>query len=430
ELTATFFYEIKGAGVSAAFDDPAHFMDAEQHVTDELQAAQEFRELYDKHLDSLDFIAQVEPILLFNPAFQGKARADAVAMRKTYQEVAQEVDLIIKQLNRSQVLLHSYLASLPLSSTHKEVEKIARLRAQLQVEITLLQKNSDFYTKLQTNLSGKEGILQAINDAVHNKKNYTYQPKGVSARPINSDGTVAENQSAVSASIGASATKYKLEEGSAFIYDDVYDGTTADGAKFQTLGRFTQKYEQTKSSNPKCTFEILQPPQLTSKGQVSEAEMFSAQIKFYTDIAVALLVANGGTAPTAKHPIRINGYDKTQLQYIWTALMVLGEKDPRFGKDAIKVETGPFDPDSEMGYFGFKKESLYHEVFKNPAYNLQDLKTEPVIEFVKIVTDSDEKRIKASEAVSLFKNELEKNKIKGQNSLENIDDDEPAPFSP
>lgn len=83
-----------------------------------------------------------------------------------------------------------------------------------------------------------------------------------------------------------------------------------------------------------------------------------------------LFLINYDKPPSRENLIKLNGEDPDELAYMWTALMVFGERLPGmyFDSSAIKIGSlfSAFDKTKELGSVGyrFSKDSLYERVFK------------------------------------------------------------------
>ncbi len=90
------------------------------------------------------------------------------------------------------------------------------------------------------------------------------------------------------------------------------------------------------------------------------------------------LVKTLTTPPTAEKPLLVLGSNDPEFaKYLWTALMVVGE-DPnmKFGKEAIRVVSAHFDPESQISWAGLSwaSDSLYETQFKNHPSTKEMLK--------------------------------------------------------
>ncbi|RUR04385.1 hypothetical protein [Legionella sp. km772] len=67
----------------------------------------------------------------------------------------------------------------------------------------------------------------------------------------------------------------------------------------------------------------------------------------------SLMLGNLKNKPSKANEITLNGNDKESLEFLFTALMVLGDKSTmKFNADAIRVRALVFDPTKELGSFG------------------------------------------------------------------------------
>jgi hypothetical protein len=434
-LSASLFKELKRAQIQPDLlaADKQKFSDAKKKIREQLLEFQALRKPYAENKNSLKFIADVRPIDLFNPAYHGKTRADAQMMKAHYKELAAKCAAIEEQLKRNIVALQDYEDSLPNRSHPHHPAEITRLRQSLELEIQAAKEDLKFYHQVNKKLSGDHGILNAIHNSEKGTIHYIYQSEGLTCNVHRDDGTSAlvsdlpSPQHSKMSMGGSNSTAYKLVEGSSFEY---FDEPVLKDKQFKAQGRFTQTYEPSSTHTPNCTVTITQTPKILVSGQNPQENgrnLIIAKVKCYTDAAVALIAANGGKAPTKENPIRITGSDPEELNFLWTALVVLGEGEPRFGRDAIKVESTKFNPDSQLKWGGrFTDDSFYKQYFKQPLFQAEiAAKKEHTAEIVEIAMKGEANRKIAAGQMNNFKQQLAQGKA--GNSQPNIDEEGPAP---
>ncbi|MDP3268000.1 MAG: hypothetical protein Q8M40_03035 [Legionella sp.] len=392
---------------------------------------------------SLKFITTINSTELFNPEFIDKASFNNDEIKAKYQNLSKECDLTIDKLNTNINALDGLLKSLPRDEPNASRPQVVRLRSNLEKELAHAKQSLIFYREVQNKLSGDQGILKAIDNLIINQRNYVYKARGVTCaiKPVEK---AHEGIPAGGAPVVAQQGDIVLENtkpGQVYVYD-----VTHRTANFEAVGRFTQSYndiENTQSMNVKddvwynpmpCKVQVIQPPKQTipvlADGTAPDPQIQQAKVKFYMDMAVAIVNANGGKVPTKKRPVRLNGSNAEEVKYLWTALVILGEGKPRFGEDAIVVESSAFVPKEEKGFSGQFTNASAYKVFKKPE-NIDVIKEaqKKVTEYSGKVTEHNENRAKANDVASKYKKLVHNKKVlEGQE--EKIDKEGPAPAAP
>ncbi|KTD80519.1 hypothetical protein [Legionella waltersii] len=121
--------------------------------------------------------------------------------------------------------------------------------------------------------------------------------------------------------------------------------------------------------------------------------------------------AKYGKAPDAEHPIPIQGTNPAQVQMIYFALLECGEKIPnfRYGKDAISVNTGAYDPSkSTKWHGGYTEQSYRNSVFHNKAHpDTEGIITAKTSKLSAWIKTEEEERIKREAAERNLKKEMQ-----------------------
>lgn len=110
-----------------------------------------------------------------------------------------------------------------------------------------------------------------------------------------------------------------------------------------------------KSAEPSVTYTNTE-----NKAQTTEEKILAA---FAT---ATLILGNLKNKPDKNHKITLNGNDKESVEFLFTALMVLGDKSSmKFNADAIRVRALVFAPEKELGRISRNSdESCYNKHFK------------------------------------------------------------------
>ncbi|CAM2858183.1 hypothetical protein [Legionella worsleiensis] len=343
------------------------------------------------------FMESIEPYHLYNPAFKDKA-FNAQEMKTQYQLLATDCNLMVEQLRRDL----NRLKSLPRPNlvqdpglSNEITTKAQELNQQLTDELETLNSNLQFYEKMQQKLSGTDGIVQAINDAQDSKKSYKFYAHGIMRRIVSPDELAKlpyTSQPPTGINSESSSEEQEKNELTDFIpqgkiaavdYVKTDYDTDMQTKKFEAVGRYTVDRsissrmtlkEDKLTKTPGVKFEIIEFPKQTfpnsGENSLEGAKLQKAKMDFSLALAAEAL-ASFGTPPTKEKPLRLYGADQEQMRYLWTALIILGEKNPQMNitPETISLDrfgNNSFDPAKEKSSFlgfstGFSKNSLYHQ---------------------------------------------------------------------
>ncbi|HAT8966378.1 TPA: interaptin [Legionella pneumophila subsp. pneumophila] len=397
ELTPTVFNEIKNDLRRQELLDtnPAHVMAAIKDLNTEFEAIKKITGPIRTNADKLKFINDIDPVHLYNPTFQGTARSKAAQMKDRYEGLSRDCELVVDQLRRQVIALEGHLKSLPKDGQFKaagltleQKEEIKKLRTELQTELDAVRKDLDFYKKIQGKL---ETIVKEVDVAAKGKMHYYYNSEGIKRHPPVSRDQIPPLPNVPNPSLRSSTTATtgsngriqeflvgeKIPEGQIVVVDVSHKTAPKSGAPVETIGRYTQDNnvpDQVTSKKgeiskvPGSKFEILQfPTQVPPPNPPSGDPLVEAKVNFSMAMAADIL-ASLDSPPTKDKPIRLRGSNPEELEYLYTALVILGEKNPKFkfNRDAIEVNSAVFHPDNVKGrLWGFSSNSLYSQVFTN-----------------------------------------------------------------
>lgn len=352
--------------------------------------------------EELEIFLKIKPIHLFNPTFQTHARTEAAAEKAKYEATAEECASILDQLRRNRWSLQSYLDSLPTGTPpHGDpavAKRIADLRSSIEAERDEVDNRIDFYKQVEEKLIGKDGILAACDEAIKGAKSYYAIGQSVRVTRYNIDDpgnrTDISNQSGISSptasQTGGSATVRhfliadKLKPNEAADYEISYTTQKKVGgvtSNVETKGCFTETHPNTEagivtskdgkvSKDYPSRFEVKQFPQ-KGAGQ-TEADVTSARVSFAMDMAKSILGSMDGP-PSEHNKIYLVGTNQEELAYLWTALVILGEKDPnmKFDRSLIDTSASSFNPksqrDTTLFVEHYASNSLYKTAFQTHA---------------------------------------------------------------
>ncbi|HAT9400488.1 interaptin [Legionella pneumophila] len=456
ELTPALFNEIKNDLRKQELLDtnPTHVMIAINALSTELESVKGITGPIRTNADKLKFINDIDPVHLYNPTFQGTARSKAAQMKARYQGLSRDCELVVDQLRRQVIALEGHLKSLPQDGQFKatgltleQKEEIKKLRAALQTELDAVRKDLDFYKKIQGKL---ETIIKEVDVAAKGKMQYYYNSEGIKRHPpvspdqipplpnvpnpsLNSNTTVTTGSSG---KIQEFLIGEKIPEGQVAVVDVSHKTTSKSGAPIETVGRYTQTKHEGGSK-----FEIVQfPTQVPPPARPSDDPLVEAKVNFVMAKAADIL-ASLDAPPTKDRPIRLRGSNPEELEYLYTALVILGEKNPKmkFSRDAIEVNSAVFHPDNVKGrLWGFSSNSLYSQVFTNTGLTEAQNIIQSKIKHMQQMTDEKFSPQKEREKVDSKVQEITDKQSKMKKELNpvhktterTIEQEGPAPESP
>lgn len=470
ELTPTVFNEIKNDLRKQELLDtnPAHVMTAIKALSTELESIKGITGPIRTNADKLKFINDIDPVHLYNPTFQGTARSKAAQMKERYEGLSRDCELVVDQLRRQVIALEGHLKSLPQDSQFKaagltleQKEEIRKLRTELQTELDAVRKDLDFYKKIQGKL---ETIVKEVDVAAKGKMHYYYNSEGIKRHPPVSRDQIPPLPNVPNPSLRSSTTATtgsngriqeflvgeKIPEGQIVVVDVSHKTAPKSGAPVETIGRYTQDNnvpDQVTSKKgeiskvPGSKFEILQfPTQVPPPNPPSGDPLVEAKVNFSMAMAADIL-ASLDSPPTKDKPIRLRGSNPEELEYLYTALVILGEKNPKFkfNRDAIEVNSAVFHPDNVKGrLWGFSSNSLYSQVFTNTGLTETQNIIQSKIKHMQQMTDEKFSPQKEREKVDSKVQEITDKQSKMKKELNpvhktterTIEQEGPAPESP
>ena len=327
------------------------------------------------------------PMTGVNPAFQGSAKLEAMKLEPHFKELADGVDIIVPYLYKQRCIIKEFLGGLPTDqalngvpykdevNTYRKVltRYLHRVEDELRIHMPvqkLLKGNED-----KKNLLEQQGMLQNIKQAKEDLKDlrqlssifkvsYTDYPIAEKNNHLDSSGKTGP---------GASLEVYEPDNTRPYQMvdrvkpDHFREHTVA--VNNQVVGRFIEERVSGIDRigvKPKVKLTVTSfPPATDPNGRVA-----------YSVAMVTQLLAGLKEPPSAKNPIILRGENSEQLEYLWTALMIIGDKSPqmKFGPETIKISSSKhFNPDKEMGQGAekFSPDSCYKKNFETcPQLNM------------------------------------------------------------
>ncbi|CAM4472297.1 MAG: hypothetical protein LEGION0403_FIIPPAGN_01430 [Legionella sp.] len=364
---------------------------------------QQSQEKIDKHLNSAKFVFDVKEIHVNNLLIreQEKASKPGERIREKYGALAKDCDANMNELRHEHARLQSLINALPRTADDIVVSKtkdkvgpqIETLKAKLQAQLDKIDQQLMQYAQIKECINGPEGILVKA-DRVKQQPYWYYNRADITsgvvtreelkARSIQSAEANPDDDMVVAdAHDPGKVANFNLADKLASTevrYFDIVQKRphTSDSSKMVTIeSRFT--YDTSKSVPTTATdrgihrmnagrIAVDKFPDYQAGSEKDPVLLEKAKVDYAMVVATQLL-ATMDRPPSKDSPIRLRGKNEEQLKYIWTALVVLGEKTPnmKFGPEAIRVVNEHiFNPKAQLGWgwSNFSKDSLYEKVFK------------------------------------------------------------------
>lgn len=329
--------------------------------------------------DTLDELGKVVSLDWLNPAFP-HALEEIYKKQVAYEKIARDCTIIVQQLQHQEAIVSELLIGLA------KIEEIAdsTMRANLEqhrLELEnrkntialILERNKKVYKlwygdrdKDPNSLAG-QGILQAIktiieqppvnvNGAVTRCKRYNKAELEAHLK----SGYTSELNSATPTPTTLSVTKplYESQSNQALKNDEFLEHVVGTGAD---AGYFIEQRDR----DAKKPWQGVTNVSLTvSKFPGNQRDQMAA-VKARCQYALAManqLLANA--KPSPESPIYIQGDNEEQMMYLWTAVMIVGER-LNFDHKSIVVISSTFDASQQVGLVTrYGMYSVYNQAFK------------------------------------------------------------------
>ncbi len=362
-----------------------------------IEQQKEFSKSIEKHVQKLKPIDELDEVIhLYNPAFQAKARKDPQGMKDKYKELSKECAVMLNQLELQLKELEAIKENLRDPHLANGLDTNQKFDVLNEVTEKRLKEQLAFYKRAQEKID--KHILIAIDNATKGSKKYIYDPDSVAsynlpreqAKDLSTikDKTAPQNTYLLTPR-SSGTLDFLLEDkpkaGEVRCFDVVFKHHRRDsGVDVKTEARFTydanppggsdssllQGHDIIKSAPSK--FEILQFPRQPKPPaeQLSPRELAKAQVEFSMTMAIQALSTLDGP-PTKDKPLVIRGFSgkEDEIAFLWTALAILGEKNPKmkFSPDAILVRgNAEFNPNEQRK----RSYGVFHQ-FTDKSYKKQ-----------------------------------------------------------
>jgi hypothetical protein len=373
-----------------------HFLNRVIEQTDEERIA------LTQKLDAIKQIKDINVVHLLSPGFQGASSEHLVKLKQKHLDIQKNSELVLDSLKRRKQDVQEIIEAIPehaeldtnlpesgiqgirdlaqraaneigqIDNAIREYEDIAKANKDILDEVDKVAKSE----RVVIGKFGSREIRPIVGGAGYEAAGHV-KIRDVSAAELAGlaidNPTAAQPLNVQQRDLERESVLYELVDKIPSGKIRVYDVACTPGAAPQrgvtpekhTVGRFSEEVvgtrsllqsgQATKSSNDE--FKLLQFPK---DGQ--------AKIEFSMKMAMQILAAG---VPTKEKPLVISGGTEEEVSYLWTALMIIGQNNPkmRFGKEAIKVNSPQFNPDTQLGtLWGYKKGSVYETEFKDNAF--------------------------------------------------------------
>ncbi|KTD02812.1 hypothetical protein [Fluoribacter gormanii] len=392
-LTPTVFREIKAEKRKNLFDkdNDENKQKIINEVTQELTELQKSKPSIEEHKAKLEKIPdnKILQASLYNLALEGNTSERTQAMKKTYKELSEQCDEIIEHLETNLRDLDACLESTKEPQPPNDIKSLevrrqfTEMREKLEAEKSAVSEQLAFYKTTKAKISGEKGLLSTIDEFSSGKVRLQHKSSNVMYKAIEKDqvATLARQLNpAATTSLGTTLStnrdpNYSIEEipekGKVLCADMVHyqPDENNPGNKIEAdKGRFTVDFHPEGKIVPgllQGSEVYKRHPQEVKIFYLSEDPNYKA--KDAIEAAMNLLERWDG-----KTPITLKGVKgkEEELQYLWTALVVLGEHHPNFSQSKIEFSvrnTAAWNPSVEKNWRGFTKESVYESVFKGTA---------------------------------------------------------------
>ena len=359
-------------------------------------------------IESKLFSKDSNAAMVFGPAFDVIVKERPVVIKKELEALLQKTTAIVEQLKENKLILQAHLASLPGPKIppDKEIEK---LRDNLNKELKELELDGKLgkYLAAQTQL---KKMVTEVNRVIDGKEHYLYHSSEITHKTCSEAELVQMRRDAASKrptldldqqpladveaemdgdeDLPANVRKKSLGAQQEYFVFEVVDkskvpayqqrgGAPVAAHDVTSKGTFALNYSAGPASvqdgndvrrGSSCKVQQIQPPTAIAGSTGTEITP-QAKSTYYMNMAMALITANGGKPPSKEHPIKLRGGSDADMECLWTAFMIIGaESKIKFGREALKIQTGGFNPDKVMstswGKTVFSPDSAYERIFK------------------------------------------------------------------
>jgi len=298
-----------------------------------------------------------------NPVFQASAKPGAMELEPHFKELAEASDITVPYLYKQRCVIKEFLGGLPTEEQLRGAPYKDEVVAYRKVLIRYLQKIEEelrIQMPIQKMLKGNEdrknrldqqGILETIRQSKEEltdirqlsaifKVSYTDYPLTEKNNHLDSSGKRGPGDS-LEVCEPDNVRPYQMADR---VKPHHFREHTVS-VNNQVVGRFIEERVAGIDKigvKPKVRLTVTSFP---SAADVDGRVAYSMAI-------VAQLIAGLKGAPSVKNPIILRGENAEQLEYLWTAVRIIGDKSPhmKFGPEAIKVASSQhFNPEKEMG---------------------------------------------------------------------------------
>ncbi|WP_419419158.1 hypothetical protein ACNVED_11520 [Legionella sp. D16C41] len=347
-----------------------------------------------------------------NPIFQAAAAQDAHNISKKMQLIANGCDILVTQLEYQKKIIAKELAQLPsqadinkqypapTDAQKARIKEINERRKELEDLKAETDRLLEKYKKVQKVIYGdpdgdniymKKGALKVIQEAKEAKSSVKLNGQGynysVQNYPMSELKNQLQSRGAAAPTTGNTGRSQLTGPGSKS-YDPILDIPKDHFRKYEVIAEdgstssfvkvpgkqdlVTSTNNGKVSTNPSADFlcEDFPGGEIPPLDPAETPEIQKKRIAYSFIVASEYLRDFNG--PPEEGAIKLGGTGKlgaAMTPYLWTALMILGEKNPhmKFDHKAIAVDCSSFDPKTQFRggkpLLGISGDSVYKKVF-------------------------------------------------------------------
>ncbi|CEG58771.1 hypothetical protein [Legionella fallonii] len=329
-----------------------------------------------------------------NPAFQSSAKTAATALTPSVPELADGCDKLVAYLQQQKTQLTKFLEQLPKKEEIKGKPHslgVEQHRQKLQSSLDQIEDElNNILLPAQKILRGdltkshvvaKDGLVKTIETAVENQQDIQLF---TSFKSEHEDISIDKKNELLQTPLPqvqrqrrAVHLEQDKEKGPIYqMVSRVKEGEcrkhTISNSSGEKIGIILEERTKEKAlsdgsppTHPNLEITVPRFPEGDAKTDIQARED-----KITVAFAAALqMLAGYEKPPTKDKPLKLDGSDKEAMQFVYTALLIIGEHSSiPFKADAIKVGVPErvFNPKDEQGYFStFSMNSCYNKYFKN-----------------------------------------------------------------
>ncbi|MCL9683001.1 hypothetical protein [Legionella maioricensis] len=355
-----------------------------------VEQEKEIRDLV-THLDSLKTVREQARALSnnsftwLNGAFGASAQKSATALHQKIRDLDESCETLIAYLEYKQWQIEGFLSELPEKPSTPGVEQH---RQMLQRSLTLVRdelENSLLPTQKilrgdpdKEHVIARDGLIDTVETAMQGQKGI--QVFSTFTCEIGADIALEQKDQLFGASLSdedeIEGVAVQLGNRKKPVYQMVEQVKEGMGRPYKIKNQFgveigsflEERPKKTSSTGSKTEGNDIQLSAIHFPGGDAKTDKNARDNKIIYSFAMAIqLLATMEKPPSKENPLILDGTNSEAMRFIFTALMVLGDKSSmKFGAEAISVDPIFFKKDDELGYFTrYSRNSCYDTYFKD-----------------------------------------------------------------